>query len=252
MWISKLDVRNPLYLHASDTVNLTITSTKLKGTENYRVWANSIKLALRVKNKYGIIDGTCVKSDSDEVLAAQWDRCNSVVLTWMLNSILEELYLGQVYSSLASEVWKELKETYDKVDGSVVFSLYRKINCFNQGGLSVSEYYHKLNIMWKQLDEILQLPSCSCQASTSFNNFNQMIKLIQFLMGLDDGYQSLRTNLLTKETLPTVKEAFAIVSREESHRNSGNDKKGQTIGFASKINQGDLIKKGNESTNQSL
>ncbi|XP_076948411.1 uncharacterized protein LOC143620654 [Bidens hawaiensis] len=63
---------------------------------------------------------------------------------------------------------------------------------------------------------------------------------MQFFMGLDNSYVSVRTALLLKEELPTVKDAFAIVSKEESHRNSSNGSlKGQTqgIGFASKSNQ---------------
>ncbi|GJW95507.1 hypothetical protein Tco_0175179 [Tanacetum coccineum] len=37
-------------------------------------------------------------------------------------------------------------------------------------------------------------------------------------LGLDDVYQHIKSNLLTRETLPDVKDVFAIVSREESHR----------------------------------
>ncbi|KAI3744219.1 hypothetical protein L1987_57296 [Smallanthus sonchifolius] len=236
--ISKLDASDPLYLHASDTSNLSVVNIKLKGTENYSIWSNAMKLALQVKNKMGFIDGTCVRSTENTVLAKQWDRCNSVVITWILNSMSDELYMGQVYSSLASEVWNELKETYDKVDGSVVFSVYQKINSLTQNSSTVSEYYHKLNIMWKQLDQMLQLPSCSCQAADKFNNFNHLIKLMQFLMGLDSVYQPVRTNLLVRDPLPTVKEAFSIISREESHRNSSSSKnQNQSVGFVSKSNQ---------------
>ncbi|XP_076945351.1 uncharacterized protein LOC143616402 [Bidens hawaiensis] len=237
---SKIEASDPLYLHASDSCNLTIVSIKLNGTENYRVWANAMKLALQVKNKIGFIDGTCIRSTTNDILARQWDRCNSVVLTWLLNSMSEDLYLGQVYSTLASGVWKESKETYDKVDGSVVFNLYQKINGFSQNNQSLSDYYHKLNIMWKQLDQILQLPTCTCNASKQFNDFNHLIKLMQFLMGLDSGYESVRTNILMREELPTIKDAFAIISREESHRtsNSGTQKgQTQTVGFVSKSNQ---------------
>ncbi|XP_076894922.1 uncharacterized protein LOC143547361 [Bidens hawaiensis] len=194
--ISKLDISNPLYLHPSDSSSLSIINVKLKGTENYRVWANAMKLALQAKNKFGFITGKLLKSTDDEVLANQWDRCNSVVLTWILNSVCDELYMGQVYSESAFEVWEELRDTYDKVDGS--------------------------------FDAMLQLPSCSCQASKSFNDFNTLIKLMQFLMGLDDVYQSVRTNLLIMEPLPTVKTAFSIISREESHRNTNGSMKTQT------------------------
>ncbi|GKE04660.1 hypothetical protein Tco_1396678 [Tanacetum coccineum] len=43
---------------------------------------------------------------------------------------------------------------------------------------------------------------------------------MQFLMGLDDIYQPIRSSLLTKEPLPDVKTAFSLISREESHRGS--------------------------------
>nr|GEY83076.1 ribonuclease H-like domain-containing protein [Tanacetum cinerariifolium] len=40
---------------------------------------------------------------------------------------------------------------------------------------------------------------------------------MQFLMGLNDVFQPIRSSLLSRETLPDVKDAFVIVSREESH-----------------------------------
>ncbi|XP_076886824.1 uncharacterized protein LOC143536796 [Bidens hawaiensis] len=170
------------------------------------MWANNMKLALQVKNKLGFVTGICERPTDDEVLKSQWDRCNSIVLTWILNSVCEELYVGQVYSQLASEVWTELRETYEKIDGS--------------------------------LDAMIQLPSCSCQASKGFSDFNTRIKLMQFLMVLDDFYQPVRTNLLTREPLPSIKTAFPIVSREESHRNSSASSKAQSsnVGFVSKTN----------------
>ncbi|KAF5771335.1 putative transcription factor interactor and regulator CCHC(Zn) family [Helianthus annuus] len=60
---------------------------------------------------------------------------------------------------------------------------------------------------------------------------------MQFLMGLDDIYQPVRTNLLTREPLPTVKVAFSIVSREESHRNSSTGTKSQNVSFVAKGSQ---------------
>ncbi|KAK9074195.1 hypothetical protein SSX86_006792 [Deinandra increscens subsp. villosa] len=236
--VSKLDASNPLYLHASDSSTLTIVSIKLKGTENYTLWANAMKLALQVKNKYGFIDKTCEKSTDNDVLARQWDRCNSVVITWILNSVCDELYMGQVYSKFASDIWTELRETYDKTDGSVLFNLYRQINSCNQNGTSISEYYHKLNILWKQFDQMVQLPSCTCEAATKFNDFNHGIKLMQFLMGLDSVYQPVRTSLLIQDPLPTLKSAFATLSREESHRNSSESKfQFQNSVFVTKSNQ---------------
>ncbi|GKA58276.1 hypothetical protein Tco_0757464, partial [Tanacetum coccineum] len=83
------------------------------------VWAAAMKLAINTRNKTGFLDGTYLKSTyaNSTPLSNKWERCNSIVLSWLLNSISEELFLGQIFFDNASEVWAELKETYDKLDG---------------------------------------------------------------------------------------------------------------------------------------
>ncbi|GJV09311.1 ribonuclease H-like domain-containing protein [Tanacetum coccineum] len=99
--ISKLYVSNPLHLHPNDVAALTVECVKLKGTGNYQVWSCAMLLALEDKNKTGFIDGSCRRSNTDEVLGREWDRVNVVVLGWILNSICEELFLGQFFSKRA-------------------------------------------------------------------------------------------------------------------------------------------------------
>ncbi|GJX41688.1 ribonuclease H-like domain-containing protein [Tanacetum coccineum] len=145
--IINLDLGNPLHLQTSDFNSNNIISIKLTGTENYRVWAAAMKLAINTRNKIGFLDGTCLKS-----------------------TYANKLFLGQFFSDNASEVWAELKETYDKLDGEDI------------------------------------------------SKHNQLIKLMQFLMGHNDVFQPIRRSLIAREILPDVKDAFAIISREESHR----------------------------------
>ncbi|XP_071741113.1 uncharacterized protein [Rutidosis leptorrhynchoides] len=123
--ISKLEFNNPLYLHPSDTSGAPLITHKLKGTGNYNVWSCALKLALQTKNKLGFIDGSCARFEyeDDDVLLGQWDRCNSVVLTWILMSLSEDVYNGQIFSKTAESVWTELKETYDKIDASFLMGL---------------------------------------------------------------------------------------------------------------------------------
>ncbi|GJT73269.1 ribonuclease H-like domain-containing protein [Tanacetum coccineum] len=216
--ISKLDLSSPLHLHPNDSATLIVISMTLKGTENYQVWSCAMLLALEGKNKTSFIDGSCKRSNTDEVLGRQWDRVNVVVLGWILNSISEELFLGQIFSKRAKHVWDELKETYDKVDGSVTFNLHHKINSLSHNGSSIAEYYHRLNALWKQFDALVQLPRCTCYAAKDFKKHNQLMKLMQFLMGLDDCFMQIRSNILSRDELPDVRSAYAIISSEESYR----------------------------------
>ncbi|GJS51998.1 putative RNA-directed DNA polymerase [Tanacetum coccineum] len=237
--ISKLDVSSPLHLHPNDSATLTVVSVKLKGTENYQVWSCAMLLALEGKNKTGFIDGSCRRSNTDEILGKQWDRVNVVVLGWILNSISEELFLGQIFSKRAKHVCDELKDTYDKVDSSVTFNLHHKINSLSQNGSS--DYYHKLNALWKQFDALVQLPRCTCHAAEDFKKHNSLMKLIQFLMGLDDSYMQIRSNILSRDPLPDVRGAYAIISSEESHRvvsssGVGTSQRSQTSVFNSSVN----------------
>ncbi|GKE28790.1 hypothetical protein Tco_1444174, partial [Tanacetum coccineum] len=175
-------------------------------------------LALEGKNNIGFIDGSCKRSNTDEVLGKQWDRVNAIILGWILNSISDELFLGQIFSKRAKHVWEELKETYDNVDGSIMFGLHNQINTLKQNGSSIDDYYHKLNALWKQYDAMIELPKCVCNASEGFKKHNQLLKLMQFLMGLDHSYMQIRSSILSRETLPDVRSAYATISSEESHK----------------------------------
>ncbi|GKA61355.1 hypothetical protein Tco_0760762 [Tanacetum coccineum] len=99
----------------------------------------------------------------------------------------------------------------------LLFLIYKKVLILC--GAYLADYYKNLNSLWKQFDAMISLPAYTCNAAEHFEKHNQLIKLMQFLMGLDDSYLTIRSNILTREPLPLVKAAFAIVSGEESHRN---------------------------------
>ncbi|GKC11658.1 ribonuclease H-like domain-containing protein [Tanacetum coccineum] len=108
------------------------------------------------------------------------------------------------------------EETYDKVDGSVTFSLHHKINSLSQNGSSIADYYHRLNAMWKQFDALVQLPRCTCHAAEDFKKHNQLMKLMQFLMGLDDCYMQIKSNILSRDELSYVRCVYAIISSTDN------------------------------------
>nr|GEV63327.1 hypothetical protein [Tanacetum cinerariifolium] len=181
--INSLDAGNLLFMQNNDNSNAPIVNVKLAGSDNYKMWSTAIRIAFKYKHKIGFIDGSYVILVNSLILSHQWERCNVIVLGWILGSLSTDLYLGKVYFEIAAKMWDELKETYEKIDGSMIFSVIHKIHGLKQG--------------------------------------------------LNDVYQPIRSNLLAREPLPDVKEAFNIVSREESHRglhpNSGSSRANQHL-----------------------
>ncbi|GJW03793.1 ribonuclease H-like domain-containing protein [Tanacetum coccineum] len=106
-----------------------------------------------------------------------------------------------------------------------MFGLHNQINTFKHNGSSIADYYHKLSALWKQYAAMIELPKCVCNASEGFKKHDQLLKLMQFLMGLDDSCMQIRSSILSRETLPNVRSTYATISSEEftelSSRGSG-------------------------------
>lgn len=64
-------------------------------------------------------------------------------------------------------------------------------------------------------------------------NWYQDLQTYGFLMGLDDTYSTLRTNILNMNPFPDIDRTYAMVVQEESHRGlSGSKNTTPAVGFA--------------------
>ena len=117
------------------------------------------------KGKIGFIDGKCSKDKFNSSLHDLWEKCNAIVLSWIMISVSKELLSGIVYASSAQQVWTDLRERFDKVDGSRIYQLHREICTIHQGNLTVSAYFTKLRLLWNEFDALVPPPSCNCDKS---------------------------------------------------------------------------------------
>lgn len=56
----------------------------------------------------------------------------------------------------------------------------------------VAQYYTKLKKLWDELTCLTPVPECSCGAVKVISEAYDSNRLIQFLMGLNDAYDSIR------------------------------------------------------------
>ncbi|XP_073270446.1 uncharacterized protein [Primulina huaijiensis] len=159
---------------------MTIVSEQLTGVENYGVWSRAMLIALRAKNKITFIDGTCKCPAIGNVTLRQWERCNALVLSWIMNSVSKDIFGGIVYSSDASTVWSDLKDQFDKINGSRIFSLHRELGRLTQRNNTISVYFCKLKQLWDEYSSLVTLPSCECAAARKYVEHGQQQRLLQF------------------------------------------------------------------------
>lgn len=77
---------SPYYIHPSDNPGMKFVSMQFDG-KGYGDLKRSMMISLSAKNKTGFVDGTIQKPlMTDEVLYKAWDRCNSMLISWILGT----------------------------------------------------------------------------------------------------------------------------------------------------------------------
>ncbi|XP_019246415.1 PREDICTED: uncharacterized protein LOC109226067 [Nicotiana attenuata] len=194
---TSLEHNHPLFLQAADAPCLVLVPIKLTGPENYALGE----------------------------LVAQWEKCDAIVLSWIGSTVSNELMPSIVFAPTARKVWSDLKEKFDRCSLTRIYHLWSEIASLKQGTDSVTTYYTKMSDLWSELDVLVPLPSCDCEESRPSVEHLRNQRLLTFLMGLNESYNNVRSNVLLKRTFVIVNEAYAIVTQEESQRTLGGNLK---------------------------
>ena len=77
-------------------------------------------------------------------------------------------------------------------------------------------YFTKCKQYWDEY--IVLVTPCACASTGSAMKLIERQQLMQFLMGLNDYYQGVRSNILMMNPLPSVSQASSIILQEEQQR----------------------------------
>ena len=146
------DPLSPFFLHYSDSPGLVLVSQQLTG-DNYPSWTRAMIIALMsVKNKLGFIDGSISRPDgTDSNLLSSWTRNNSIVISWILNSVSKEIAASILFSDTALKIWNDLQDRFKQSNGPRIFEIRRNLLTLVQNHQSISAYFTKLKILWEEL-----------------------------------------------------------------------------------------------------
>lgn len=191
-----VDANHPYYLHPLDNPGMTLTIVVLN-EQNFSQWSRSMIIALSAKLKLRFVDGSYVPPPANTPLFMHWTRCNHMVISWILNSISNDIQNSVVFLNTASVIWKDLETRYSQSNMPKLFTLRRELSYLSQGTMTVVAYYTKLKTLSDELNSLVSRPQCSCTKCTCGINmksdlYDHSIQVSQFLMGLSDHFTAIR------------------------------------------------------------
>ena len=130
-------IHHPLYFHQNDHPGLVLISKKLTGSENYSTWKRSMMIALNARNKMKLINGEFEEPAVNSEIRSLWERSNDMVISWILNTVSEQIDNNLSFVNTAQALWSELNEHYSQLDGHRIYQVSNDLVNLKQGNTSV-------------------------------------------------------------------------------------------------------------------
>ncbi|KAJ8747272.1 hypothetical protein K2173_014518 [Erythroxylum novogranatense] len=178
-------------------------------------------MSLLSKNKLSFVDGTILPPSRTDSLFVPWERCNNLVISWLIHSISSSIAQSIIWLDSAYEIWNDLKARFAQSNSFRICDLQLEIYTCQQGVLSVHEYFTKLKILWDELQILRPLPSCSCNPqcscglSRNIRHFHENDQVMVFIKGLNENYATVKSQILLMDPLPSLNKAFSLVIQQE-------------------------------------
>lgn len=203
----------------SNSHSVQITTIRLNGDNLLRL-SQSVRMYIRGQGKIGYITGEKKAPSDKDPLYSAWDAENSMVMTWLVNSMEEEISSNNMCYPTAKELWDNVSQMYsDLGHQSQVFELTLKLGHIHQGNDSVTKYFNSLKKVWQDLDLFNTYERKSTEDCNHHKKTVEDSRIYKFLAGLNVEFDEVRGKIIGRSPLSSIGEVFAEVRREESQRN---------------------------------
>ncbi|XP_023745024.1 uncharacterized protein LOC111893187 [Lactuca sativa] len=228
-----IDTNSPYYIHASDYPKQMQVNDVLNDN-NYNEWKQKMRNFLLAKNKMGLVDGSIEKPEVSSPMHTAWIRADAMIKGWLTTAMEKDIRTSVRYANTSSEIWQDLEERFEKEGAPRAYELKQLLNVTRQDGNSVSNYYTKLKSIWDELQMVLPSPRCTCEGcdcgiEKKLNELREKERTYEFLMGLDDEFSVIRTQVLAMKPTPPIGTVYHLLAEDEQQRAlSGGTKRSST------------------------
>eukprot|EP00257_Ricinus_communis_P027026 XP_025014440.1 uncharacterized protein LOC112536078 [Ricinus communis] len=174
---------------------------------------------IRGRGKSGYLTGEKKEPDMDDSSYSSWDAENSKVMTWLVNSMEEDISSNYMCYHTAKELWDNVNLMYsDLGNQSQIYEIMLKLGEIHQGEDSTTKYFNSLKRLWQDLELFNFYEWKSIDDCNHYKKKVEDDRIFKFLMGLNVEFDEVRGRIIGRQPLPFIGEVFDEVRREESRR----------------------------------
>ncbi|KAJ1383102.1 Zinc finger, CCHC-type superfamily, partial [Sesbania bispinosa] len=177
-----------------------------------------MKTTLRAKTKLGFIDGSITKPALTSTDHQKWEKVDSMVTAWIINSTDPTLHGSISHATTAREVWLDLEERFAQASAPRIHQLWRNLCLMRQEpDMTVTEFYTNFKILWDELSKLQPYPECTCGATKELAQREEEHRVHLFHGSLDsDRFAHAKGTILNTDPLPSLRRTFNHMLRDEA------------------------------------
>lgn len=96
-----------------------------------------------------------------------------------------------------------------------VFELKKVLNALTYDTLTISAYYTKFKMLWDDMLHASSVPkcvcACTCKTKYQLKQYDKMLKVTKFLMGLNEVYTNICDQSLIITHIPPMTSFFSLL-----------------------------------------
>ena len=159
------------HTEAGQKLELMPNDIKLEGVTNYLRWSRRALLILNTKGLDERVKGeTAEPPDKASSEWKKWSATNSLIVAWILNSLVPDIAASVEALTHASEIWDTLSNLYSgKGNMMLIAEIEDKVHDLRQGEKTMMAYVAELQHIWGDLDHVdpLELAHGECMSAAA-------------------------------------------------------------------------------------
>nr|GMD15921.1 Retrovirus-related Pol polyprotein from transposon TNT 1-94 [Ipomoea batatas] len=135
-------------------------------------------------------------------------------MSWILGSVEPSILLSLKPYKTSRGMWDYLKNVYNQSNSARRFQLELELSQLSQGSMSIQEFYSSFETLWTEYTDIVyaNVPS---KGLVAVQNIHETSKRDQFLMKLRGEFETIRSNLMNRQLVPSMNICVGELLREE-------------------------------------